>query len=71
MAMDSFTGKLAVVTGGGSGIGRELVRQLAAQGCSVAACDLNPDSVAVDRRHGVGGRPARRAGHRPCLRRLR
>ena len=47
VAMDSFTGKLAVVTGGGSGMGRELVRQLAAQGCSVAACDLNADAVAV------------------------
>jgi NAD(P)-dependent dehydrogenase (short-subunit alcohol dehydrogenase family) len=46
MVMDSFTGKLAVVTGGGSGMGRELTRQLAAQSCSVAACDLNPDTVA-------------------------
>jgi NAD(P)-dependent dehydrogenase (short-subunit alcohol dehydrogenase family) len=47
MAVDSFKGKLAVVSGGGSGMGRELVRQLAAQGCSVAACDLNADAVAV------------------------
>jgi NAD(P)-dependent dehydrogenase (short-subunit alcohol dehydrogenase family) len=46
-AEDSFAGKLAVVTGGGSGMGRELVIQLAAEGCSVAACDRNADSVAA------------------------
>ncbi|WP_134325055.1 SDR family NAD(P)-dependent oxidoreductase [Cumulibacter soli] len=33
-------GRIAVVTGAGSGMGRELVRQLAAQGCHVAACDI-------------------------------
>ena len=44
--MDTFAGKLTVLTGGGSGMGRELARQLAAEGCSVAACDLNADTVA-------------------------
>lgn len=53
---ESFAGKLAVVTGGGSGIGRELVRQLAAQGCSVAACDWHAD--AVDQAAARAGAPA-------------
>jgi NAD(P)-dependent dehydrogenase (short-subunit alcohol dehydrogenase family) len=53
--MDSFGGKVAVVTGGGSGMGRELVRQLAAEGCSVAACDLNADTLAETAELASGG----------------
>jgi NAD(P)-dependent dehydrogenase (short-subunit alcohol dehydrogenase family) len=44
--VESFEGKLAVVTGGGTGMGRELVVQLAGEGCSVALCDVNADAMA-------------------------
>ncbi|MDC3402502.1 SDR family NAD(P)-dependent oxidoreductase, partial [bacterium] len=39
--MQSFEGKIAVITGGASGMGRELVVQLAAEGCHVAMCDMS------------------------------
>ena len=43
--MDSFENKIAVVTGGGAGMGRELVRQLAKEGCDIALCDVMEENM--------------------------
>ena len=48
--MKSFEGKIAVVTGGGSGMGRELALQLVAMGCDVAICDVFPEGMAETKR---------------------
>ncbi len=48
--MKTFRGKLAVVTGGGTGMGRELTTQLAADGCSVAICDVSSENMAETKR---------------------
>jgi NAD(P)-dependent dehydrogenase (short-subunit alcohol dehydrogenase family) len=56
--MQSFEGKLAVVTGGGTGMGRELVLQLVAEGCSVAACDINLENLEETARQAQKGAPA-------------
>jgi len=44
--MKDFAGRIAVVTGGGTGMGRELVRQLVAEGCNVAMCDVSAQAMA-------------------------
>lgn len=43
--MENFTSRLAVVTGGGTGMGRELARQLSAEGCHVAMCDVSAENM--------------------------
>ena len=44
--MRELSGKIAVVTGGGSGMGRELVCQLIAEGCNIAMCDVSARGLA-------------------------
>jgi NAD(P)-dependent dehydrogenase (short-subunit alcohol dehydrogenase family) len=44
--MEGFAGKVAAVTGAGSGIGRELALELARRGCHVAiCCDRNMEGL--------------------------
>jgi NAD(P)-dependent dehydrogenase (short-subunit alcohol dehydrogenase family) len=48
--MKDFAGRIAVITGGGTGMGRELARQLSAEGCNVAICDVSAEAMAETKR---------------------
>ena len=43
--MAQFTGKVALVTGGGSGIGEAISKELAAKGADVVVTDINPTAA--------------------------
>ena len=44
--MNNFTGRVAAITGAGSGMGRSLALQLASEGCHLALADRNSASLA-------------------------
>ncbi|NVN86490.1 MAG: SDR family oxidoreductase [Rhodopseudomonas sp.] len=48
--MRDFADRIAVITGGGTGMGRELARQLVAEGCNVAICDVSATAMAETKR---------------------
>ena len=45
--MQDFTGKVAVVTGGASGVGRALVERFAREGMRVVAADVEKSALEV------------------------
>ncbi len=54
MARQSLKGKVAVITGTGSGMGKELALQLAEKGCRLAISDINPASL-EETAHSING----------------
>ncbi len=65
-AFVDFEGKIAVVTGGASGIGRELLLQLAQAGTHVATCDVDREALEESARRARSGNPEVRVTTHTC-----
>ena len=57
---EEFAGKVALVTGGASGIGEVVARMLAQQGASVLVVDLNEEGTDLRPKCHAGGGPLER-----------
>lgn len=49
MSDDPFRGQLAVITGGGSGLGAAMAAAFAARGARLVLCDISPERLAAQR----------------------
>jgi len=56
--MKNFEGKLAVITGAATGMGRELALQLTASGCHVAICDIAAEKMEQTKKDCLAAAPA-------------
>jgi NAD(P)-dependent dehydrogenase (short-subunit alcohol dehydrogenase family) len=61
-----FEDRIAVVTGGASGIGRELLLQLAQEGTHVSACDIDREALEESARRARSANPEVRVATHMC-----
>ena len=55
--MERFTGKVVIVTGGGSGLGRAVAVRLGQEGGRVLVADINDEGAAETAAHSAGPQP--------------
>jgi NAD(P)-dependent dehydrogenase (short-subunit alcohol dehydrogenase family) len=64
--MENFSGKMAVITGGGTGMGRSLCQALVNAGCHIALCDVVEENMAETKALCEAGKSAVRVSTHIC-----